>query len=135
MLSALLQDDLSGRQWWTLTAAAGGGYTIQILTGREDCNPQATFLGTVACGANTVGMTTANAGNGLQTWTVTAIPTPPAPPLQPPFQQILPNGLYTLSNDGRPTCANLVNYDTCATGNGVFMNTIAGACFVCTLLL
>ncbi len=51
MLCTFLQDDISGRQQWTFTPAAGGGYTIQVLVGRSFCNPAASFLGTVACNA------------------------------------------------------------------------------------
>ena len=122
----LLQDDLSGRQWWTITAAAGGGYTIQILTGREDCNPQASFLSTVACGSTTVAMASANGGAGLQTWTLTAVPRPPPTP-QTPFVPIFANGIYSIANNGLATCSNLVNYDACGTDNAVILANTAGA--------
>lgn len=63
-----LQDDISGRQQWTFTAAPGGGYTIQILVGRSMCNPAASFLSTVTCAtaanAAPLSMVTSTTGSG-----------------------------------------------------------------------
>ena len=61
----------------------------------------------------------ANAGNGLQTWTLTAV-TPPTFPAQAPFVPYFSNATYTVNNNGRAACTNGLNTSTCATAN-VFM--------------
>ena len=119
------QDFLGGLQWWTITAAAGGGYTIQMLTGREDCNPSASYLSTVACGANTVELVNANAGGGLQTWAITPTPAPP-PVVEAPFVPYFTNGTYTIVNRGRPTCGADFSYNDCTGNTATFLSTTPG---------
>ena len=134
LMAGFTQDQISGRQWWTITAAAEGGYTIRVLTGREDCDPLAPYLGTVACGANTVSLVSADAGGGLQTWTFTPTPTPTIVP-QPPFVPYFANGTYSIFNTGRPTCANGLAYDACTVDADVFLNATASMLLPCSCAL
>ena len=96
-----------------------------MLTGREDCNPSASYLSTVACGANAVELVNANAGGGLQTWAITPTPAPP-PVVEAPFVPYFTNGTYTIVNRGRTTCGADFSYNDCTGNTATFLSTTPG---------
>ena len=115
-----LQDEVSGRQQWTITPAQGGGYTIQVLIGRSGCATTNTFLTADACGTNLLSLT--GAANGLNTWDLTAVAAPAIVP-QAAFIPLIPNGNYYIQSQGRAGCENIWNYaNDCSNNN--FYNTV-----------
>ena len=115
-----LQDDRSGRQRWTLTPAAGGGYNIRVLYGRFGCNQ---YLSANPCGQGSVTFEAGDLGAGRQSWSFT--PVGPPTPAPTPSGPTLANGRYQIANIGRNTagCGNTLTGQACTAGAGVSMGT------------
>ena len=123
-----LQDDYSGRQEWTITAAPGGGYSINVRIGRAGCATSNTVLTASACGTNTVSLT--GSVSGLGAWDFTAVPAP-AIVAQAPYVPILANGQYIMQASGRTTCGTNLGYSDDCGDNSVSLPSGGGqSCLV-----